>query len=166
MTLYTTMYPCPGLSKSLTLYITVCPCPGLSNSLTLYITVCPCPGLSKSLTLYIYFFYKDLQPTRAFIFLLVTDTDIYTDRGDACRLGTGQVPSLFSWLVQLQVFLSLPPSPPVFDTFLHAVNLFPLTDMFDNHTGIMPASVRTIVSMPVHPRQESAPLALAKHHCH
>ena len=80
---------------------------------------------------------------------------IYTDRGDACRLGTGQVPSLFSWLVQLQVFLSLPPSPPVFDTFLHAVNLVPLTDMLDNHTGFIPASVMTIVSTPALPRRAS-----------
>ena len=91
------IYPCPSVYKSLTLYDTMCPCPGLSKSLTLYITVCPCPGLSKSLTLYIYFFYKDLQPTRAFIFLLVTDTDIYTDRGDACRLGTGRDLNLVLW---------------------------------------------------------------------
>ena len=37
-----------------------------------------------------FFFFLDLQPRRTYIFLLVTDTDIYTDRGDSCRLGTGR----------------------------------------------------------------------------
>ena len=31
------------------------------------------------------------------IFLFVTDTDIYTDRGDACRLGTGRDLNLVLW---------------------------------------------------------------------
>ena len=68
-----------------------------------------------------------------------------------CSLVDIGVPSSYSWPAQLQAFISLPPSPPVFDTFLHAVNL----NMLDNHTGVLPASVRTIVSTPVSPRRDS-----------
>ena len=64
------------------------------------------------------------------------------------------VPSSFSWLAQLQAFSlchhrlrSLTP----FCKF----TVVPLTDMLDNHTGVMPASVRTIVSTPLHPHQDS-----------
>ena len=58
---------------------------------------------------------------------------------------------------------SLPPLPPVFDTFINPVNLVTLTDMLDNHTGVMPASVRTIVSTPVRPRRDSNS---RQHHWH
>ena len=83
-------------------------------------------------------------------------------RGDLSMVGTW---TLFfggcggSFLISLacpaSCVFSLPPLPPVFDTFINPVNLVTLTDMLDNHTGVMPASVRTIVSTPLHPHQDS-----------
>ena len=61
--------------------------------------------------------------------------------------------SSYSWLSQLHVHFHSPPSPPVYDTFLHAVNLghWPLA----NNTGLMPVSERTIVHTPVSPHRDS-----------
>ena len=114
-------------------------------------------------------FFKKIYSPRGpiFFYLLQPQIYTYTDRGDACtrRLGTGRDLSLvlrwmwgflphFAGLPSFMLF-SLPPLPPVFDTFINPVNLVTLTDMLDNHTGVMPASVRTIVSTPPRPHQDS-----------
>ena len=71
---------------------------------------------------------------RVNIFVLVTDTDIYTDRGDSCRLGTGRDLNLvlrWMWgflphlagLPSFRRFLFATIAYMVYDTFLYAVNL-------------------------------------------
>ena len=91
---------------------------------------------------------------------------VYTDRDDACRLWSVRDPNLIlRWTLGFLPHTAGLPSVirfifatidfAVFDTYLHGVNIPPLTDMLNNHMGVMPARVRTIVSTPVSPRQDS-----------
>ena len=87
-----------------------------------------------------------------------------SDRGDACRLGSGRDSNLV--LLLTLGFLPHTAGLPSFRRFYlchhcllsltpFSVNLVPLTDILDNQMGLMPASVRTIVRTPVSPPQDS-----------
>ena len=126
------------------------------------------------LFIFSWFFYRFAAYEGLYFSIIVTDK--YTDRGDACRLCSGRDSNLVlrlcsgrdSNLVLRWTLGFLPHTVglPSFRRFYlshyclwsltpFAVNLVSLTDMLDNHTGVMPASVRTIVSTPALPRRAS-----------